>query len=387
MTAVAATFADAHSFDGPLLTCGSLRHVGSTIALVSGSAAFVVVTGLTATLASAWLFATALNSHSPNPIGMSAPATVIAGQAPAMGTRAGVPADLSLDAKVARARALAVELASLAPPAPQAVAQAQPQPSQPAALHLASQPATPNSVVPPIAVPLPPKRASIAAVAAEHAADVPLPRPGPAPKQEAAPEPAPAKAPAPVQVATASPAPEPAPAKPVVVAPSRPSTKALADVDGRTAVYDISARTVYMPGGARLEAHSGLGEKMDDPRYIHVKMRGATPPNVYTLTMREKLFHGVRAIRLNPVDPGKMHGRDGILAHTYMLGPNGQSNGCVSFRDYDKFLRAFLDGEVDRMVVVASLDGAPPAHVARTGRAPAGRYASVEPFDRAKGAW
>ena len=37
-----------------------------------------------------------------------------------------------------------------------------------------------------------------------------------------------------------------------------------------------------------------------------------------------------------------MFGRDGILAHSYMLGPNGQSNGCLSFRDYPKFLRAFL---------------------------------------------
>jgi hypothetical protein len=38
-----------------------------------------------------------------------------------------------------------------------------------------------------------------------------------------------------------------------------------------------------------------------------------------------------------------------------MLGPNGQSNGCVSFKDYPKFLRAFLNGEVDRLVVVAHL--------------------------------
>jgi hypothetical protein len=72
--------------------------------------------------------------------------------------------------------------------------------------------------------------------------------------------------------------------------------------------------------------------------------------------MREQLFHGVRAIRLTPVDEGKMHGRDGMLAHTYMLGPNGQSNGCVSFKNYNAFLQAFLDGEVNRMVVVPRLD-------------------------------
>jgi hypothetical protein len=158
-------------------------------------------------------------------------------------------------------------------------------------------------------------------------------------------------------------------------------------IDTRTAVYDISARTVYMPNGERLEAHSGLGDKMDDPKYVHVRMRGATPPNVYTLTMREQLFHGVRAIRLNPVDDSKMFGRDGILAHTYMLGPNGQSNGCVSFRDYDRFLRAFLDGQVDRMVVVTHLDGLPPSHVARSGQVPAGRYANAEPEARLPVTW
>jgi hypothetical protein len=122
--------------------------------------------------------------------------------------------------------------------------------------------------------------------------------------------------------------------------------------DSHTAIYDIAARTVYLPGGNRLEAHSGLGSLLDDPRSIRTKMQGVTPPNVYNLTLRERLFHGVRAIRLTPVDDGKMFGRDGILAHSYMLGPNGQSNGCVSFRDYPAFLSAFLKGDVNRLVVV-----------------------------------
>jgi type VI secretion system (T6SS) effector TldE1-like protein len=50
-----------------------------------------------------------------------------------------------------------------------------------------------------------------------------------------------------------------------------------------------------------------------------------------------------------------MFGRDGMLAHTYMLGPNGQSNGCVSFNDYEAFLSAFQNGEIDRLVVVEHL--------------------------------
>src|SRR5438132_5178125 len=93
--------------------------------------------------------------------------------------------------------------------------------------------------------------------------------------------------------------------------------------DGRSAIDDITARTVYLPNGRRLEADSGFGDLMDNPRYAHVRMQGATPPNVYNLTLRERLFHGVRAIRLNPADGSRMYGRAGILAHPYMLGANG----------------------------------------------------------------
>jgi hypothetical protein len=62
---------------------------------------------------------------------------------------------------------------------------------------------------------------------------------------------------------------------------------------------------------------------------------------------------------MNPVDQGKMFGRDGILAHTYMLGPRGDSNGCVSFADYSRFLAAFKRGEVKQMIVVAKLETTP----------------------------
>lgn len=136
------------------------------------------------------------------------------------------------------------------------------------------------------------------------------------------------------------------------VAPANPASR----YDRYTAVYDISARTVYLPNGQRLEAHSGLREYLDNPRYAHLRMRGATPPHVYELTPREALFHGVEALRLNPVGgAGAIHGRAGLLAHTYMLGPNGDSNGCVSFRDYNAFLRAYKNGEVRRLAVVAHL--------------------------------
>jgi hypothetical protein len=126
--------------------------------------------------------------------------------------------------------------------------------------------------------------------------------------------------------------------------------------DVATAVYDIAAHTVYLPNGRRLEAHSGLGARLDDPRYVHEPMRGATPPSTYAITLRENPFHGVRALRLIPVGDANTFGRTGLLAHTYMLGPKGDSNGCVVFKDYAAFLRAFESGEIKRLVVVAQLD-------------------------------
>jgi len=130
-----------------------------------------------------------------------------------------------------------------------------------------------------------------------------------------------------------------------------------APYDRNTAVYVIGSKRVYLPDGSSLEAHSGLGQYMDDPRYVHLRMRGATPPHVYTMKMREALFHGVEAIRLTPIGGEKaIHGRDGLLAHTYMLGPSGQSNGCVSFKDYRTFLNAFKSGKISRLAVIARLD-------------------------------
>jgi hypothetical protein len=125
--------------------------------------------------------------------------------------------------------------------------------------------------------------------------------------------------------------------------------------DNLTAVYDISARTVYMPNGLKLEAHSGFGSLMDDPGHVSERNVGATPPNVYDLKPRERLFHGVPALRMIPVGDNGTLSRSGLLAHSYMLGPNGDSNGCVSIKNYEKFLSAFKNGEIKRLVVVPSL--------------------------------
>jgi hypothetical protein len=145
----------------------------------------------------------------------------------------------------------------------------------------------------------------------------------------------------------------------------------------KTAIYDINAKAVYMPNGEKLEAHSGFGQYMDDPKHVKLRMRGVTPPNAYKLTMRESLFHGVEAIRMNPEDKPAMFGRAGILVHPYMLGPNGQSNGCVSVKDYPKFLAAFKRGEVNRMVVVFRLPEPPAAYARRQMGKTAGKTAKA----------
>jgi hypothetical protein len=139
---------------------------------------------------------------------------------------------------------------------------------------------------------------------------------------------------------------------------SRPDLQALG-YDGQTAVYDISAHKVYLPNGLTLEAHSGLGMLKDNPETVQARNAGATPPAIYDLRPREKLFHGVRALRMIPADGSDMLGRAGLLVHSFMLGPDGDSNGCVSIRDYVRFRKAYDDGEINRLVVVPTMTAAP----------------------------
>ena len=136
------------------------------------------------------------------------------------------------------------------------------------------------------------------------------------------------------------------------------AAQALLAANPKTAIYDIEKHVVYLPSGNKLEAHSGYGQWLDDPTSVDRKDRGVTPPNVYTVSFREKLFHGVRALRLTPVGAGNMYGRDGILAHSYMLGEDGQSNGCVSIKNYHEFLQAYKNGDFNRLIVVRSVDDA-----------------------------
>lgn len=121
------------------------------------------------------------------------------------------------------------------------------------------------------------------------------------------------------------------------------------------AVYDISSATVYMPNGEKLVAHSGRGENRDNPRSVHIKNRGATPPNIYRLTLRESLFHGVEALRMTPVGGNNMYGRDGFLTHTFLLRVRGDSSGCVVFQEYPRFLAAYKRGDIKTLIVVPTV--------------------------------
>jgi hypothetical protein len=127
----------------------------------------------------------------------------------------------------------------------------------------------------------------------------------------------------------------------------------------RIAVYVIEDAVVHMPNGEKLRAHSGRGHMRDNPKYVHMKNQGPTPPNVYQLRMREARFHGVEAIRMNPVGDARMYNRDGFLTHTYLLRRRGDSSGCVVFEDYNRFLNAYKRGHVQTLIVVPSMRDLP----------------------------
>lgn len=123
----------------------------------------------------------------------------------------------------------------------------------------------------------------------------------------------------------------------------------------KVAIYDVSNATVYLPDGTKLRAHSGIGAMRDNPRYEHVKMRGPTPAGIYRLSMREKRFYGVEAIRMTSIDGRDPKNRTGLLTHTNLLRGQKGSHGCVAFQDYQPFLNAFKRGKITTMVVVPEL--------------------------------
>jgi hypothetical protein len=136
---------------------------------------------------------------------------------------------------------------------------------------------------------------------------------------------------------------------------SKASDTALPGKGTKVAIYDVSNATVYLPDGTRLRAHSGIGGMRDNPRYEHVTMRGPTPAGIYRLSMREKRFYGVEAIRMTSIDGRDPKNRTGLLTHTNLLRGQKGSHGCVAFQNYQPFLRAFKRGQITMLVVVPEL--------------------------------
>ena len=120
----------------------------------------------------------------------------------------------------------------------------------------------------------------------------------------------------------------------------------------KVAIYDVAGATVHMPDGTKLRAHSGIGRMRDNPKFSHVKMKGPTPAGIYRLTMREKRFHGVEALRMTSIDGRHPKNRTGLLTHTNLLRGRIGSHGCVAFQNYEPFLRAFKRGRINMLVVV-----------------------------------
>ena len=113
------------------------------------------------------------------------------------------------------------------------------------------------------------------------------------------------------------------------------------------------AYMVVLPDGTELEAIQARRQG-GRSAFVHEHMRGATPPNVYEPALREKTFHGFSVAPRNLL--GRyIFKRSGLLAHTYMLGPKGESNVCVVFENYNVFL-GISNGQVKRLIVVESLN-------------------------------
>ena len=131
-----------------------------------------------------------------------------------------------------------------------------------------------------------PPRPAVAAASPKHMADqearlltlaprirLPLPRPADAPRLASKPEAARSAEVKAAPLVTASIAAPPASITGRRRPPSQDGDAAIPrlESDKRTAIYDIEAHTVYLPNGKRLEAHSGLGHRLDDPRYVKAR--------------------------------------------------------------------------------------------------------------------
>ena len=124
--------------------------------------------------------------------------------------------------------------------------------------------------------------------------------------------------------------------------------------DRYTAVYDISARVVYLPDGTSSKPIRAWGTPSTIRATKRARSRPDAAPSLPVGAPRRLVPR--RSGPAPQPDRGRRSLRPaGLLAHPFMLGPNGDSNGCVSFRDYEAFLKAYENGQINKLAVVTRL--------------------------------
>ena len=97
------------------------------------------------------------------------------------------------------------------------------------------------------------------------------------------------------------------------------------------------------------------GRRATIPRKVNERMRGPTPPATYALSPREDSVPRRRRPAADPDRQQRLSAAPACSPIPTCWGRTATSNGCVSFRDYDAFLRAFRSGEITKLVVVSRL--------------------------------
>ncbi len=132
----------------------------------------------------------------------------------------------------------------------------------------------------------------------------------------------------------------------------------------KTAIYDISAATVYLPSGEKLEAHSGIAtcatiRAMLTRRCVALRHRAL----ISFRCVKAYSTGSKQCVCSQPMVAIRTTATACWRTHTCCAGQD--SNGCVVFKDYARFLRAFKRGEVNRMIVVTSMSSSSkPARIA-----------------------
>ena len=125
----------------------------------------------------------------------------------------------------------------------------------------------------------------------------------------------------------------------------------------RTAIYDISAHTVYLPNGATAGGAFGSRRRDRTIRASCMKECAGRRHQMFTSLLRaNSFFMGFKRCVSNPSARAIFSDAPDFWRILICSCANGASNGCVSFKNYDAFLQAYQNGEIKHLAVVAHLD-------------------------------